>query len=260
MVAAKRSSVPPVLEPATSGRNRGGETWFQLTVSIPGTRKPETRFVKRTLTICAVAALVMGASIPTSALPGSPQVAFAEAGAASNANARTADPQALVASAAIAAPTARDGFSITDPPPPPPEPITVPQFTVAYSSVTGKLAVWPASGGVNDGFGYRGSEFHGGIDIMAGYGQPIVAASPGVVSAVSQDGGWGQYVQIDHGGGVTTLYSHMITGSQVVSTGQVVEAGQMIGSVGDTGYVTVAHLHFEVWVNGAKTDPSPWLP
>ena len=189
-------------------------------------------------------------------------MAFAEAGAASNASARTADPQALVASAAISAPAARDGFSITDPPPPPPppEPIAVPQFTVAYSNVTGKLAVWPASGGVNDGFGYRGSEFHGGIDIMAGYGQPIVAASPGVVSAVSQDGGWGQYVQIDHGGGVTTLYSHMITGSQVVSAGQAVEAGQMIGSVGDTGYVTVAHLHFEVWVNGSKTDPAPWLP
>ncbi|MBG6056166.1 murein DD-endopeptidase MepM/ murein hydrolase activator NlpD [Salinibacterium sp. CAN_S4] len=217
--------------------------------------------MKRTLTICAVAALVMGASIPTSALPGSPQVAFAESGAASNANARTAAPQAIVASAAVAAPTARDGFSITDPPPPPPpEPVAVPQFTVAYANVTGKLAVWPANAGVNDGFGYRGSEFHGGIDIMAGYGAPIVAASAGVVTAVTQDGGWGQYVQIDHGGGITTLYSHMITGSPVVSAGQAVEAGQLLGSVGDTGYVTVAHLHFEVWVNGSKTDPMAWLP
>ena len=203
----------------------------------------------------------MGASIPTSVLPGSTELVFADAGAASNVGARTADPQALVASAAITAATARDGFSITDPPPPPPpEPIAVPQFTVAYSNVTGRLAVWPASGGVNDGFGYRGSEFHGGIDIMAGYGQPIIAASSGVVRAVSQDGGWGQYVQIDHGGGITTLYSHLITGSQVVSAGQTVEAGQMIGSVGDTGYVTVAHLHFEVWVNGSKTNPMSWLP
>jgi murein DD-endopeptidase MepM/ murein hydrolase activator NlpD len=230
-------------------------------MSILGTRKPETRFVKRTLTICAVAALVMGASIPTSALPGTSLAAFAEPGAASNSSSRIADPQALVASAAIAASTSRDGFSVTAPPPPPePEPIAVPQFTVAYATVTGKLAVWPASGGVNDGFGYRGSEFHGGIDIMAGYGQPIVAASAGVVTAVSQDGGWGQYVQVDHGGGITTLYAHMITGSPVVSAGQAVGAGEQLGSVGDTGYVTVAHLHFEVWVNGGKTDPMPWLP
>ena len=95
---------------------------------------------------------------------------------------------------------------------------------------------------------------------MAGYGAAIVAASPGVVIAVTQGGGWGQYVQIDHGGGITTLYSHMIAGSPTVSVGQAVEGGQVIGSVGDTGYVTVAHLHFEVWVNGTKTDPLPWLP
>ena len=228
-------------------------------MSIPGTRKPETRFVKRTLTICAVAALVMGASIPTSALPGNSQVAFADAASASNASSRAADPQGLIASAAVAAPAQRDAFGITDPPPVP-TPVAVPQFTVAYSNVTGKLATWPANGGVNDGFGYRGSEFHGGIDIMAGYGATIVAASPGVVTAVSQDGGWGQYVQIDHGGGITTLYAHMISGSPTVSVGQSVAGGQMIGSVGDTGYVTVAHLHFEVWVNGSKTDPIPWLP
>ena len=202
----------------------------------------------------------MGASIPTSALPGTSQVAFAEAGTATIASTRAAEPQALVASAADAAPTARDAFGITAPPPPEPERSAVSQYTVAYSNVTGKLATWPAGGSVNDGFGYRGSEFHSGIDIMAGYGAAIVAASPGVVTAVSQDGGWGQYVQINHGGGITTLYAHMISGSPTVSVGQAVEGGQVIGSVGDTGYVTVAHLHFEVWVDGTKTDPIPWLP
>ncbi|WP_309620769.1 M23 family metallopeptidase [Salinibacterium sp.] len=218
--------------------------------------------MKRTLTICAVSALIMGASIPTSALPGTSQVAFAEAGsAAAAASGRTAKPQAIVASAAVTAPASRDAFGITAPPPPPElEPVAVARYSAATSNVTGALAVWPASGGVNDGFGYRGTEFHGGIDIMAGYGSPIVAASPGVVIAVTQDGGWGQYVQVDHGGGITTLYAHMISGSPLVSAGQSVAAGQQLGSVGDTGYVTVAHLHFEVWVNGTKTDPMGWLP
>ncbi|MGV8897531.1 MAG: M23 family metallopeptidase [Rhodoglobus sp.] len=216
--------------------------------------------MKRTLTICAIAALVMGASIPTSALPDASQAAFAESGSVSSA--RAADPQALVASAAVAAPTERDAFGITDPPEPEPEPvaISVPQYTVAYANVSGALATWPVNAGVNDGFGYRGSEFHGGIDIMGSYGQAIVAASPGVVTTVGFDGGWGQYVKIDHGGGVSTLYSHMISGSPTVSVGQSVGAGQMIGSVGDTGYVTVAHLHFEVYVNGTRTDPMGWLP
>ena len=199
----------------------------------------------------------MGASIPTSALPGSSQLAFADVGTATKAGTASATAQALIASAAVAAPTARDAFGITAPPP-----VYVPgsRSAVAYSGVTGTLATWPANGPVNDGFGYRGSEFHGGIDIIAGYGAAIVAASAGVVTTVSQDGGWGQYVQIDHGGGVTTLYAHMISGSPTVSAGQAVSAGQVIGSVGDTGYVTVAHLHFEVWVNGSKTDPMAWLP
>ncbi len=201
----------------------------------------------------------MGASIPTSALPDTSQAAFAEPGSSSSA--RAADPQTIVASAAVAAPTERDAFGITEPEPEPePVPVSVTQFTVAYANVGGLLATWPLNAGVNDGFGYRGSEFHGGIDIMGGYGQAIVASSPGVVTTVGWDGGWGQYVQIDHGGGLSTLYSHMISGSPTVSVGQSVGAGEVIGSVGDTGYVTVAHLHFEVWVNGSKVDPMGWLP
>lgn len=224
-------------------------------------RKPEMSFVKRTLTICAISAIVMGASIPTSALPGGSQVAFAENTPNAGTSVRSSESQGLVASAAIASTASRDAFGITDPPPPPPPPPAVARYTPAYSSVSGSLATWPAGGGVNDGFGYRdGGEFHGGIDIMAGYGSSIGAASAGVVSRVSQDSGWGQYVQVDHGGGVTTLYAHMISGSPVVSVGQSVGAGEMLGSVGSTGYATVAHLHFEVWVDGSKTDPMGWLP
>ncbi|MEH6780634.1 MAG: M23 family metallopeptidase, partial [Rhodoglobus sp.] len=124
----------------------------------------------------------------------------------------------------------------------------------------GFLAVWPANAPVNDGFGYRGSEFHGGIDIMTGSGATIVSASPGVVTQVTYGGGWGQYVKIDHGSGVSTLYAHMIAGSQMVSPGQTVAAGTPIGLSGSTGYVTVAHLHFETYINGTRVDPMGLLP
>jgi murein DD-endopeptidase MepM/ murein hydrolase activator NlpD len=202
--------------------------------------------IKRLLTICAVSALVVGVSIPAASLPGP---AFVPTAAA----AKLVDAQVFSASDTPLAPVARDAFAVEQ---------IVQQVAVAsYSSPTGLLAMWPASGGVNDGFGYRdGGEFHGGIDIMAGYGATIVAASPGTVVAVTFDSGWGQYVEIDHGGGISTLYSHMIEGSPMVSVGQGVNAGDPIGLVGSTGYATVPHLHFEVHVMGTRVDPMGWLP
>lgn len=208
--------------------------------------------MKRTLTICAVSAFVVGCSLPAAAfsVPNSVPTISAER--------PTVDAQVLAVSHSALAPVARDAFGV--------EMIVQPKVQVAYapsaySQITGSLAMWPASGGVNDGFGYRdGDEFHGGIDIMAGYGATIVAASPGVVSNVSFSGGWGQYVIVDHGGGVTTLYAHMIEGSPTVSVGQSVGAGEMLGSVGSSGYSTVAHLHFEVYVGGSRVDPMGWLP
>lgn len=161
----------------------------------------------------------------------------------------------------------RDKLSIKEPEPEP-EPVAEVYSAGASGSFAGTyggafagfLAVWPANAPVNDGFGYRGSEFHGGIDIMTGSGATIVSASPGVVTQVTYGGGWGQYVKIDHGSGVSTLYSHMIAGSQMVSPGQTVAAGTPIGLSGSTGYVTVAHLHFETYVNGTRVDPMGLLP
>ncbi|MBN9240210.1 MAG: M23 family metallopeptidase [Leifsonia sp.] len=122
--------------------------------------------------------------------------------------------------------------------------------------------MWPANTtAVNDGFGYRdGGEFHGGIDIMAAGGSTIMAASPGTVVTVAEDSGWGAYVKVDHGGGIYTLYAHMISGSQSVSVGQYVNAGDALGLVGQTGYASVPHLHFEVYAGGSRVDPLPWLP
>ena len=165
-----------------------------------------------------------------------------------------ANPQSFtVAYAAEAAPVTRDAFGV--------ETIVQAPAAITFSSITGTLVMWPANAGVNDGFGYRdGGEFHGGIDIMAGYGTSIVAASPGTVVTVAEDSGWGAYVKVDHGGGVYTLYAHMISGSQTVSVGQFVGAGEMLGSVGQTGYASVPHLHFEVYAGGSRVDPMGWLP
>ncbi|MGZ0212306.1 MAG: M23 family metallopeptidase [Actinomycetales bacterium] len=159
----------------------------------------------------------------------------------------------------------RDVLTIKEPEPEPePEPVysgPSGSFAGTYDGAfAGFLAVWPANAPVNDGFGYRGSEFHGGIDIMTGSGATIVSASPGVVTQVTYGGGWGQYVKIDHGSGVSTLYAHMIAGSQMVSPGQTVAAGTPIGLSGSTGYVTVAHLHFETYINGTRVDPMGLLP
>ncbi|MEV8283087.1 M23 family metallopeptidase [Rhodoglobus sp. NPDC076798] len=162
----------------------------------------------------------------------------------------------------------RDAIGIKEPEPEP-EPVA-PVYSASGPSGTfagtysgafaGFLATWPANAPVNDGFGYRGSEFHGGIDIMTGSGATIVSASPGVVTQVTYGGGWGQYVKVDHGSGVSTLYSHMIAGSQMVAPGQTVAAGTPLGLSGSTGYVTVAHLHFETYVNGTRVDPMGLLP
>lgn len=212
--------------------------------------------MNRPFALCCATTLIVGMSVPTAAIAIPSEFAQAQALAPKV----TVTPQAFSAStAAVLSPVSRDAFTVEQ---------IVQEISVApstYAAVasdfSGSLSMWPASAGVNDGFGYRdGGEFHKGIDIMAGYGSSIVAAAPGVVSAVSEDGGWGQYVKVDHGGGISTLYAHMISGSPVVSVGQAVGAGEMLGSVGDTGYVTVAHLHFEVYVGGSPVDPMGWLP
>lgn len=100
---------------------------------------------------------------------------------------------------------------------------------------------------------------HGGLDIAASYGQPIYAAHSGYVvdSCDGWNGGWGNYIQIDHGDGVQTLYAHQ--SERVVEAGEYVEAGQVIGYVGSTGMSTGPHLHFEVYVGGGRVNPEDWL-
>ena len=125
---------------------------------------------------------------------------------------------------------------------------------------TGGGMCWPseASTRITSPFGTRyifgGYSFHSGIDIGAYWGSNILAANSGVVLWVGWDpNGYGNYVMIDHGGGVVTLYAHA---SQIlVSVGQYVGRGQVIGKVGSTGLSTGAHIHFEIRVNGQYQDP-----
>ncbi len=119
---------------------------------------------------------------------------------------------------------------------------------------------------VSSGYYYRtnpitgASEHHGGLDIAAPgiYGASIYACDSGEVATATYHYSWGNYVLIDHGNGYATLYAHM--SSIAVSEGQSVSKGQVIGYVGSTGYATGPHLHIEVWINGSRTDPSPYIP
>ncbi|MSQ61724.1 MAG: M23 family metallopeptidase [Dehalococcoidia bacterium] len=78
-----------------------------------------------------------------------------------------------------------------------------------------------------------------------------------MVDVRQQDGGYGLYVTIDHGGGLQTLYAH--ASAIYVRPGDAVQAGQVVAAVGSTGKSTGPHLHFEVRQNGTTVDPSPYL-
>ena len=100
--------------------------------------------------------------------------------------------------------------------------------------------------------GYR--RMHSGLDFRARSGTPIYAATAGTVSFSGRNGGYGNFVRIRHGGGLATGYAHM---SRIaVRNGQSVERGQVIGYVGSTGLSTGPHLHYEMYRNGQKIDPS----
>ena len=115
--------------------------------------------------------------------------------------------------------------------------------------------IWPVSGPVTSGFGYRWGRLHAGIDISAPTGTAVRAAASGEVIHAGWMGGYGQVVVIDHGGGLTTAYAHH---SSIWASGSVSQ-GQGIGADGCTGSCTGSHLHFEVRVNGSPVDPFTYL-
>jgi murein DD-endopeptidase MepM/ murein hydrolase activator NlpD len=136
------------------------------------------------------------------------------------------------------------------------------------NSGSGGGSASPVPGAViGAGFGEYGSwsRYHTGIDFRAAYGTPIRAVKSGVVLYAGNSGDWaGNHVAIKHADGKTTMYSHM--SSMAVRAGQTVQAGQIIGRVGETGRAFGAHLHFELYPVGVKygdvykaINPQPWL-
>jgi murein DD-endopeptidase MepM/ murein hydrolase activator NlpD len=116
--------------------------------------------------------------------------------------------------------------------------------------------IWPVSGPVTSGFGWRWGRMHEGIDIGAACGTPIRAAASGTIVYAGWMDGYGNIIIIDHGGGMGTAYGHQ---SAIYVGGGSVSQGQTIGAVGSTGHSTGCHLHFEVRVNGTPVNPLSYL-
>ncbi|HET8957412.1 MAG TPA: M23 family metallopeptidase [Microcella sp.] len=131
--------------------------------------------------------------------------------------------------------------------------------------VTGSGWASPLSGPITSNYGNRvhpvtgEARFHAGTDIGAGCGRHMYAASGGTVSYAGWNGGYGYFVRINHGDGVTSSYGHIQSGGVLVANGQRVEPGQLIALVGTTGLSSGCHLHLEIRINGASTNPVPFL-
>jgi murein DD-endopeptidase MepM/ murein hydrolase activator NlpD len=124
------------------------------------------------------------------------------------------------------------------------------------SGVSASGLIWPVSGVVTSGFGWRWGRMHEGIDISAPTGTAVRAAASGSVVFAGVMGGYGNLVVVDHGNGLATAYAHL---SAIWIGGGSVSQGQGVGAVGCTGSCTGPHLHFEVRVNGSAVNPMGYL-
>jgi murein DD-endopeptidase MepM/ murein hydrolase activator NlpD len=124
------------------------------------------------------------------------------------------------------------------------------------SSASGDV-VQPAVGTLTSGFGPRDGTIHNGTDIANSIGTPVLSAMAGEVIDAGPASGFGQWVRVQHSGGVITVYGHVATFT--TSVGQTVGAGDQIATMGNEGQSTGPHLHFEVYLDGTAVDPLPWL-
>lgn len=126
-----------------------------------------------------------------------------------------------------------------------------------------KPTLWPVTGWVSSEFGYRISpfnnqrEFHAAIDIATNSGRQIIAPADGVVIEAAYRPDLGNFLRIDHGRGITTLYGHLLKIS--LKEGTVVKRGSVIGQVGNSGQSTGPHLHYAVILNGVPVNPRKYL-
>jgi murein DD-endopeptidase MepM/ murein hydrolase activator NlpD len=137
----------------------------------------------------------------------------------------------------------------------------------AYADQQVRLAstpsIMPTPGILGSGFRYRKDPFngkrafHGGLDIVANVGSPVVATADGVVTHASRLGGYGKVVYISHGNGLSTRYAHL--SKILVKKGQEVHRGDLLGKVGATGRAMGYHLHYEVLRDGNKVNPLEYI-
>ena len=149
-------------------------------------------------------------------------------------------------------------------------PPTTPQPPAAGGGESAGSGGWvrPSYGGRTSGYGpryvqcgpsYCSSGFHAGVDLASGCGSGIYAAQSGTVTYSGYNGGYGNYVRIDHGGGTGTGYGHIQNGGLLVSYGQWVNAGDLIALEGNTGNSFGCHVHFEVYIWGSTVNPIDFL-
>lgn len=139
-----------------------------------------------------------------------------------------------------------------------------PTVTAPRSGAVSIPSIMPVSDPkYTSGFGMRwhpisgGRRAHKGVDLAMPVGAPIHATADGTVAMAERFGGYGLYVQIEHGGNLETRYGHM---SRIaVAEGQQVRKGDVIGYVGSTGHSTGPHLHYEVRVGGEAVNPVPYM-
>lgn len=110
---------------------------------------------------------------------------------------------------------------------------------------------------LTSGFGWRHGRLHYGVDFASPVGTPVYAAESGQVVYSGWYHDYGQFIKISHGNGITTHYAHCQ--KMLVTVGQWVDRGQLIGTIGMTGRSTGAHLHFELAVDGIHINPENYL-
>jgi len=129
--------------------------------------------------------------------------------------------------------------------------------------ILGKLFIYPARGRITSRFGMRKDpftgirRFHNGVDIANDTGTPVLSAMSGQVAMIGYNANFGKYIIVRHADGFQTLYGHL--SAFEVSKNMRVNQGQLLGTIGNTGYSTGSHLHFSIFLKGEPVDPFKYL-
>ncbi|MBF6170581.1 M23 family metallopeptidase [Nocardia blacklockiae] len=166
--------------------------------------------------------------------------------------------QSLPAVATVESPVSATAAAVAEPPEAVP-PMPVEWAMAKAAKDTRPTTVRPVAGALSSVFGLRWGALHGGIDFADALGAPIASVTDGVVIEAGPASGFGMWVRVRQDDGTVGVYGHV--NDVLVGVGQQVRAGDVIATVGNRGYSTGPHLHYEVWAGegGEKMDPVPWL-